>query len=131
MKKLMLIAALAATMISCKEETKEESLSIVETFTVEPNQWIPNGTEGGANYGFYHEVSIPEMTSDVLKKSQVVVYRVVEETLIPMPYSDFYDGYSIQNRYVLTHQHCGFYIHSTDRGNINFSQPITFRVVIE
>jgi hypothetical protein len=93
MKKLIFYAILALSLFTASSCTKEvggnADMSTVN-FNVQSNEWMINGTPGEQGYGYYVDLSFPEITNNVIQNGMVTLYMKRGDSWTSIPFNYFY-----------------------------------------
>jgi hypothetical protein len=97
MKRLIFITLVAVSLISTSC-TKEYVTNVVGgnadmrtvDFNVLTNQWVEYGTPGEQGYGFYVDLTFPEITNNVIQNGMVTLYMKRGDTWTSIPFNYFY-----------------------------------------
>jgi hypothetical protein len=64
-------------------------------FIVQSSEWVEYGIEGNPGYGFAVDLSMPEITDNVINNGMASLYMKSGESWLPVPiyfYNDSYQG---------------------------------------
>ena len=97
MKKLIFITLVALSLFS-SSCTKEYVTNVVGgnadmrtvDFNVLTNQWVEYGTPGEQGYGYYVDLTFPEITNNVIQNGMVTLYMKRGDTWTSIPFNYFY-----------------------------------------
>ena len=131
MKKIILFTLLAVslTFTSCTEKIGGNAdMSTIE-FTVYNSDWVEYGAVGEAGYGFAVDLSMPEITDNVIHNGMVSLYMKYGESWIPVPVYFYNTGF--QGGYFYTMKRGVFSIeyYESDHQTVKPESQI-FRLVI-
>lgn len=95
MKKLIFITFLAITFLitSCTEDTGGNADMTTVDFVVYSSDWVEYGTYGKAGYGFAVDITMPEITDNVVQNGMVTLYMKSGESWLPVPVSFYNEGF--------------------------------------
>jgi len=97
MKRLIFITLVAASLFSTSC-TKEYVTNVVGgnadmrtvDFNVLTNDWVEYGTPGEQGYGYYVDLTFPEITNNVIQNGMVTLYMKRGDTWTSIPFNYFY-----------------------------------------
>jgi hypothetical protein len=97
MKRLIFITLVAVSLCSTSC-TKEYVTNVVGgnadmrtvDFNVQTNDWVEYGTPGEQGYGFYVDLTFPEITNNVIQNGMVTLYMKRGDTWTSIPFNYFY-----------------------------------------
>ena len=95
MKKLLLITLITISLFgtSCTKDMGGNADMSTVDFIVNKNDWFAIGEFGKPGYGFAIDLSMPEITNNVVQNGMVSLYIKSGESWIPAPVYFYNDGY--------------------------------------
>lgn len=95
MKKLILFTLIAVTFLvtSCTKEIGGNADISTIDFTINKNDWVEYGTFGKPGYGFAVDLTMPDITNNVVQNGMVSLYIKSGESWTPVPVYLYHDGY--------------------------------------
>jgi hypothetical protein len=95
--------------------------------TLTPSNWTTLGAYGQEGYGFGAIVQVPAITQEIVDVGTVLVYLSATPGMVPLPYTDIYDGYTIN---VLYAYRAGEIVLNIFRTDFMGTPPSTFTIKI-
>ena len=94
MKRLIFITLIAVSLfsISCQKDGGNADMQTVN-FVVQNADWQEYGVKGSPDYGFYIDLSMPEITDNVIQNGMVSLYIKSGDGWIAVPVYFYHDSY--------------------------------------
>jgi hypothetical protein len=131
MKKLIFITLMSISLFStsCSKDIGGNADMSTVDFIVTGSDWVEYGTYGVVSYGFAVDLSMPEITNNVIENGMVTLYMKSGESWIPVPVYFYKEGYQGGFIYTLKHGIFAIEYYENDHQTIR-PETHNFRLVI-